>query len=303
MPICTLCKQDLPISEFVKNRARPTGCHSNCKSCENWYRIVRKQAKVNSYEENIELFKQLYYKYDDLKPRQFAQFFGWKIEQIFLLMTHLDIQRCYKCKEIKSLSEFNVSNASKLGKMSLCRVCSCEVQKTPIQVACKKRYVIKNVDKLKEYYRIHYLDYKNRMPVKTPEQKEAKRKQQLAYRKMKIKNDFRFATSEKISAAIYRALKYNSHGKPWESIVGYTLADLKAHLESKFQPGMTWENYGEWHIDHIIPKRVFKFTSIDSEEFRKCWSLKNLQPLWAKDNIRKGSIISEEWNNTDKSMI
>jgi len=53
--------------------------------------------------------------------------------------------------------------------------------------------------------------------------------------------------------------------------------------------GMTWEKYlkGEIHIDHIIPISLFNIISIKSKGFKKCWSLENLQPLWAKDNLKK----------------
>jgi 5-methylcytosine-specific restriction endonuclease McrA len=82
--------------------------------------------------------------------------------------------------------------------------------------------------------------------------------------------------------------------------LGYTLKDLKSHLESRFLPGMSWDNYGEWHIDHIIPLKYKKengqyywlpssMKDINSEEFKSAWSLNNLQPLWAKDNIKKGN--------------
>ena len=65
--------------------------------------------------------------------------------------------------------------------------------------------------------------------------------------------------------------------------------DLEKHLESKFEEGMSWDNYGEWHIDHIIPQSHFDINSADCEEFKKCWSLENLQPLWKKDNLKKSN--------------
>jgi hypothetical protein len=69
----------------------------------------------------------------------------------------------------------------------------------------------------------------------------------------------------------------------------YSIEQLKSHLESKFQLGMTWDNYGQWHIDHIKPESWFKYDSIDDESFKKCWSLDNLQPMWAIENIKKSN--------------
>ena len=54
---------------------------------------------------------------------------------------------------------------------------------------------------------------------------------------------------------------------------------------------MSWENYGKWHIDHIIPRVYFNIQELGDEEFQKCWSLENLRPLWAKDNIMKKDKI------------
>lgn len=96
-----------------------------------------------------------------------------------------------------------------------------------------------------------------------------------------------------MSTLVHRALKKQKAGRSWKTMVPYTWEELKAHLESKFQPGMTWENHGEWHIDHIRPRASFAYTSPDCPDFRECWALSNLQPLWARDNIRKGAKILE----------
>ena len=69
-------------------------------------------------------------------------------------------------------------------------------------------------------------------------------------------------------------------------LTGCSKNDLLKHLESKFTEGMTFENYGEWHIDHIRPCASFNLE--DPEEQKKCFHWTNLQPLWALDNIRKG---------------
>ena len=71
--------------------------------------------------------------------------------------------------------------------------------------------------------------------------------------------------------------------------LNWGIHDLIVHLESKFEPGMTWENYGEWHIDHIIPDSWFSYQSIYDKGFEKSWSLDNLQPMWAFDNLSKNN--------------
>jgi len=105
--------------------------------------------------------------------------------------------------------------------------------------------------------------------------------------------------NRRISKAIQASLKRkgaSKNYKHWEDIVGYTLDDLKERLESQFKQGMSWDNYGKWHIDHIRPVASFKFESFEDEDFKLCWSLNNLQPLWAKDNVRK----ADKWDGQNR---
>jgi hypothetical protein len=81
-------------------------------------------------------------------------------------------------------------------------------------------------------------------------------------------------------------LKTNAKAGSAVSDLGCSIPELKAYLEKMFQPGMTWENWGAWHIDHIIPLASFDLT--DREQFLKACHYTNLQPLWAPDNQRKG---------------
>ena len=68
-------------------------------------------------------------------------------------------------------------------------------------------------------------------------------------------------------------------------LVGCNSKELKEHLESQFIEGMNWNNYGEWHVDHIKPCAAFDLS--DPIQQKECFNYTNLQPLWAKDNIRK----------------
>lgn len=94
---------------------------------------------------------------------------------------------------------------------------------------------------------------------------------------------------QRMRGGIWASLRKGKNGRSWEKLVGYSRAELKSHLERLFTEGMTWEKFmsGKIHIDHIRPISSFSFVTAESSEFLKCWSLKNLQPLWAADNIRK----------------
>ena len=147
-----------------------------------------------------------------------------------------------------------------------------------------KKYKSKNKESIKKY---------NKEYSKRPEvlKRENKRKQ------LKRDTDSIFRLNNSLSSGIRISLKGNKlikNKRKWEELVGYTIQDLKEHLENLFLPGMTWKNYGQggWVTDHIIPKEFFKFTSTDDVEFKYCWSLNNLQPLWVKDNIEKNDKIT-----------
>jgi len=98
-----------------------------------------------------------------------------------------------------------------------------------------------------------------------------------------------FKLSVNIRKRLGVALRNNQKSGSAIRDLGCSIEELKLHLENKFQPGMAWENWAldGWHIDHIIPVKNFDLT--DREQFLKACHFTNLQPLWAKDNLSKGS--------------
>jgi hypothetical protein len=115
-----------------------------------------------------------------------------------------------------------------------------------------------------------------------------------AVRKVNRKHYKNNRLSSCISRRIRTSLKSDKAGCHWEDLVDYTLDELKDHIENLFQPGMFWDNYGRygWHIDHKIPVSLFNIDSYDCKDFKKCWALENLQPLWARDNLKKGNKVN-----------
>ena len=79
-------------------------------------------------------------------------------------------------------------------------------------------------------------------------------------------------------------------------LLGYSADDLKQHLSCLFTDGMSWENYGEWHIDHIRPLSDFQPDTLASE----CCSLNNLQPLWATTRTINGVVYEGNLNKNSK---
>ena len=91
----------------------------------------------------------------------------------------------------------------------------------------------------------------------------------------------------RVRAAITRAGAAKSHKT--ERLVGCSIEHLRKHLEAQFAEGMTWDNHGEWHIDHIKPCASFDLT--DEGQQLECFNYTNLQPLWANENLSKGAKV------------
>jgi hypothetical protein len=94
-----------------------------------------------------------------------------------------------------------------------------------------------------------------------------------------------------IAEAIRGAIRRNGESRKVEAELGYSIAELMKHIEKQFTKGMSWERFrsGEIHIDHITPQAAFDLA--DDEEWRRCWCLSNLRPLWAKENLEKRDAI------------
>jgi hypothetical protein len=143
----------------------------------------------------------------------------------------------------------------------------------------------KYLNSSKEYRKSHpekIITWRNNNPKKIAIQAKKARKKRMLIVKNKI--------NRSISGNMLQSLRKGcKNGRHWESLVGYTIQELMVYLESKFTIGMNWENYGRngWHIDHIIPVSVFNFESTSDIDFKRCWELSNLQPMWESENIIK----------------
>jgi hypothetical protein len=106
-----------------------------------------------------------------------------------------------------------------------------------------------------------------------------------ARRRVRLRTDINFRLVENCRHRIWCFLKGKGKSKKTRDILGCDMEFLKQHLERSFLDGMTWENYGDWHVDHIIP---ISSATTEEDMVRLC-HYENLQPLWAIDNIRKSN--------------
>lgn len=161
--------------------------------------------------------------------------------------------------------------------------------------AQKKKYQLNNKKKITTYRKEYYQNNRERIKEYSRNNKERIN----VHRKEYYQNDPKYKINHIMSAAIRDALRSGKAGKSWLSMVGYTSSKLMKHLETLFQPGMSWKNHGKgpgkWEIDHIIPKSVFNFTKPEDEDFKKCWALSNLQPMWSPENLSKGAKLEKHF--------
>lgn len=160
-----------------------------------------------------------------------------------------------------------------------------------------KKYREKNKEKLTEKNKIWYQNNKDRWNkyIKEYREKNAEKIKKIKrdYERNRKASDPLYKLISNFRTAIYQVLKESNveKNKHYFDILQYSPEELISHLESQFTDTMNWDNYGEWHVDHKLPITSFNIQEMGDEEFMKCWSLNNLQPMWGKENIVKGDKI------------
>lgn len=259
--ICSKCKRKLNITQFNKNCKAKDGLCTICKDCQKQYRIDNRDKRQAYYKEH----KQYYLDYDEKRKN--------------------DPQR------IKQKRQNYLNNADHYVELS-------KLYYQNNREQCLKRekeYYQNNKQKLQQYSKQYYVRNKEKY-LKYAKQYRIRNKDKIAEQD-KIRN---LSINRRISRFVHQGLtKANIQNEHWELYFNYTVSQLKEHLESQFTSEMNWDNYGKygWHIDHIIPQCQLPYTKVTDKNFKICWSLANLRPLWYTDNLSRpkdGSDISEE---------
>lgn len=242
-------------------------------------------------------------------------------------------KKCTMCGEVKPVNYFYKRNDKNDGLNPSCKDCSKEQNRRNYLKHCDERklaqkvYYKKNSEQCRAYAKQYVNDNKVLLSAKSKEyyknNKALINEQTLAYyeknkeslqekhkeyckkpevkaalnrrARYRYKHDIMFRLNTNIRNEMNRSLKGFRKGKRWEGLVGYTLKDLKKHIEKQFTEGMSWDKYlsAEIHIDHKIPLAVHNFKSHRDIDFHKAWDISNLQPLWAKDNFIKRAKIDK----------
>ena len=143
----------------------------------------------------------------------------------------------------------------------------------------------KYLKRAKKYGKIYYKLNKDKVAKIHKKYYQKNKDKIIKYNKNRRKTDINFKLRHQLATRIWLALKKNYKSERTMTLIGCTIDLLRLHLQSKFQPGMSFSNYGKWHIDHIRPCVSFNLSK--PKEQRKCFNYKNLQPLWAYDNLSK----------------
>jgi len=222
-----------------------------------------------------------------------------------IIFTKEKIDEIIRMYNVEKLGSYTISSRTGIGKVIILNLLkennvilrsSGRIDLGGKKVADKKYYK-KNKERISKYYSLwatqnqgHLKKYRKDYQK---ENKEQIKKRKREYEKDRKSKDPVYKLIGNFRTAIYTVLKENNmtkYGRYFE-ILGYTPDDLVAHLSSQLKDGMIWENYGEWHIDHKLPITSFTFKDINDPEFKKCWSLENLQPMWGGENISKSNHI------------
>lgn len=156
-------------------------------------------------------------------------------------------------------------------------------KQNPLYQQKRKEYHKKNSEKIKEKRKEYFVNLRKTNSYK---------KRMREYIRNRRKNDIDFRISKNLGVRIHHALTgLTKKSERTEKLLGCSIIDFKKYIQSLFIDEMNWNNYGEWHIDHIMPCSSFDLTK--EEEQKKCFHYTNLQPLWKKDNIIKNDFLPD----------
>lgn len=309
MKRCHKCGIEKDESEFHKDCTSEDGLRSLCKICVRSYQKARYATLALSVPVHEDGFQ----------------------------------KRCSKCGIIKDFLEFSKDRTHKDGLHCSCKECEDKwhvqnyIKNKDVIKARTSKYwkdhieqskLAKRVWRAKNLDKAHAYEAKYRATPNGQEKTKANgkkwRKNNLErvreisrecnkrnrshinkHKRERLATDILFKISINLRITISKAIRGKVKGGSAVRDLGCTIPEFLKYLESKFQPGMTWANYGwgknKWVIDHRVPLANFVLT--DREQFLKACHYTNLQPLWFEENLAKSDWLPEEWENIKSKML
>ena len=294
---CTKCGEVKNFSEFHKKKGGKNGLDSNCKTCRK--EIAKEYRKTNAdkikerrkkyYKANADKIKERrkkYYKANADKIKEYRKYNEDKIKEQ---------KRKYKKANADKIKKYN----KKYYKANTDKLKEYRKENTDKLKEYRKEYYKANADKLKEYRKAkadkikkYQKEYRKEYYKANADKLKEYRKK---YRKNRLKTDPIYKLKKRLRSNIGETFKracdgaYVKKSKTFD-ILGCDIEFFMRYISSKFQKGMTFENHGEWHLDHIIP--ISKANT--EEDIIRLNHYTNFQPLWAEDNLTKSDKIVEQ---------
>jgi hypothetical protein len=193
------------------------------------------------------------------------------------------MKKCSKCGEQKDLDDFCKNKRSKDGYNWTCKLCVISVTKSSdFKEKRRKRYHAKKpIRRYSEESKVRKSEYDK---VYREDNKELLSEQKRNWELSK-RNDPKYKATRNVRRRINHALHGRNKSSSTFELLGCDIDFFMSHIEQQFLDGMSWENYGEWHIDHIV--ECFRFDLEDPEQQKICFHYSNQRPLWAKDNLTR----------------
>ena len=325
MKICKKCSVEKELTEFGKNKRRKGGLELICKNCHNIYRAIyyknnkekikekskkyrennkekikeykkeyrlnnkeeikkRKQRWISKNEDKIKEYKKKYRLNNKEKTKEWIENNKEKIKEY---KKEYRLNNKEKIKE--KIKEYRLNNKDKIKEHKKEYYAK---NKDSIRDKEKIRYKNNN-EKIKAYQKEYYAKNKEKVNKRNKEwalnNRDKTNANSLRYFHEVIKKDPLLKLKSLLRCRTYKAFKVSRWDKNSSNIemLGCSYEIAKKHIERQFEKGMTWDNQGEWHIDHEYPLS----SANTEEELIKLCHYRNLKPLWAKDNLEKGATI------------
>jgi|LakMenEpi03Aug12_release.lakeMendotaPanAssembly.Ray.scaffolds.fasta_scaffold630888_1 hypothetical protein len=225
---------------------------------------------------------------------------------LFFWVNIMNTKICSKCLVEKSYSEYHKNKSTRTGVSSYCKLCANQYKSKSDRrekaKAREKEYRIENKDSIKIRRKLQTSSqkYKDTRRIYRAKTRDKAREYERSYReanKDKINSnvrkrqmtDVQFKIKHSLRSRLYKTVTGKNKSISVMNLIGCDIQFLLSYLKDMFTEGMSWDNYGEWHIDHILPCSSFDLADIEQQKI--CFNYKNLQPLWAEDNLRKGAKI------------
>jgi hypothetical protein len=210
----------------------------------------------------------------------------------------LSQKSCLKCGVEKPLSEYHRKNNMRGGYNTRCKSCIRldgieyrEKNKDVIREK-KKKYHLDNLERIKDKKREYYIKNSEYFKAKSKRYAQENRDKVNARNNYKRTTDINFFLSNRLRTRLNIAIRCDYKAGSAVRDLGCSIDFFKSYIESKFQPGMSWENRSEWHLDHIIPLSHFDLS--DRDQFLQACHYTNYQPMPKKENISKSNKLPKD---------